>query len=74
MNTMNITCGSCAGTGVCKMWMVDDQWNGRGTAHLEETECPQCGGKGYTEYVMFTPEEAQQIMKHCGIQTEIGDL
>jgi hypothetical protein len=27
-------------------------------------------GKGYAEYAMFTPEEANAILKYCGLNTE----
>jgi hypothetical protein len=69
-------CGNCAGIGHINLWVTtgDKDANGYETANRQTEECPQCGGKGYTEYAMFTVEEAKHIMKACGIQTEIGDF
>lgn len=36
----------------------------------EETICETCNGRGYTEYATFTLEEANAILKHCGLTTE----
>lgn len=76
MNIINMTCDSCAGTGTITNWVLreNDGTETTHTAYRVDEECPHCGGKGYTEYAMFTVEEAKQIMKVCGIQTEIGDF
>lgn len=70
------TCGTCGGTGKTVITVVDsfkfiDSSSGRiGSAHNEERICLQCNGKGYTEYAKFTIEEAEVILKHCGLSTE----
>lgn len=47
----------------------------KGIYKKNEDECCACGGKGYAEYAVFTIEEAQAILKHCGIITgKIGDI
>lgn len=68
MNKMRVTCGTCAGFGKQVYWEVvgEDQCQQR------EAVCDKCDGKGYTEYAVFTPEEAEAILKHCGLPTE-GD-
>lgn len=64
MNTVKITCGSCAGTGTIINWVVkEDEGTKPHTAYRVDEECSHCGGKGYAEYAMFTVEEA----KHIGI-------
>lgn len=72
MVKVNQTCGTCGGTGVIHNWIVEKgsgnyTW---GLAKSEEAKCAACDGKGYTEYAMFTLEEAEQIMKVCGLSTE----
>jgi hypothetical protein len=76
MNAIQQLCGNCAGTGIAVNWKVTSKLeDGYGTAERVEEECHVCGGKGYTEYAVFTVEEAQAILKHCGIITgEIGDI
>lgn len=67
------TCGTCRGTGVMRYWIVEKEPVNRehGIAELEEVQCSVCDGKGYTEYAMFTLEEAEQIMKVCGLADEV---
>jgi hypothetical protein len=72
MTKVNQTCGTCGGTGIIHNWIVEKgsgnyAW---GLAKSEDVKCTACDGKGYTEYAMFTPEEAKQIMKVCGLSTE----
>jgi hypothetical protein len=77
MKTIQQTCGTCAGIGNTSFWVTTGEKDkyGNETTNLQQKECPQCGGKGYTEYAVFTVEEAQAILKHCGIITgEIGDI
>lgn len=76
MNTIRQMCGSCAGIGKVFSWIIASKSeDGSETAERVEEECSACGGKGYTEYTAFTVEEAQAILKHCGIITgEIGDI
>jgi len=71
-----VTCGTCCGTGKIRIAIVDglsvnDLIYGEvKTAHYEDTICNQCNGKGYTEHVTFTVDEANAILKHCGLSTE----
>ena len=76
MNTIQQLCSNCVGTGKVVNWKVTSKLeDGYGTVERVEEECSRCGGKGYTEYAVFTVEEAQTILKHCGIITgEIGDI
>ena len=68
MKTIQQTCGTCAGRGKIAHWKIiskpDDVY---GMAEKVEEECCACGGMGYIEYAAFTVEEAQAILKHCGI-------
>ena len=72
MKIMQETCGNCNGFGEIyyKADKSIDNIDCR-TAHAVREKCERCGGKGYTEeYVMLTVEEAQIILKHCGLNTE----
>lgn len=72
MNIGRIVCCDCYGTGktqVFKMVTIDEK-NGIGRLESEEVICKTCNGKGYTEYPMFSVEEAKEILKHCGLSTE----
>jgi hypothetical protein len=40
----------------------------------EEVVCTQCNGTGYTEYAVFSIEEAEAILKHCGLTTESEEV
>lgn len=72
MNIKRITCCNCFGTGKIEVWKVasinDD--TGIGTMQKEEAVCTSCNGQGYTEYAVFSVEEAEAILKHCGSTTE----
>lgn len=73
MKRVQETCGNCSGLGEVTYYKLDKHVDGTscGTAHAVREKCARCGGKGYTEeYVMFTVEEAQAILKHCGLSTE----
>lgn len=70
MHRMNVTCGNCAGMGRFRRYKVVFEHNGVGEAVAEETVCDTCGGKGYTEYAVFSIEEAEAILKHCGLSVE----
>ena len=67
MHRMNVTCGCCAGMGKVRSYKVLDDL--RVTVD-KEIICEQCGGKGYTEYAVFSIEEAEAILKHCGLSVE----
>ena len=67
---MNITCSTCAGIGKYPNWKVVSMDDISGTLEREEVACKACNGTGYTEYAIFTPEEARAILKYCGLSTE----
>ena len=61
-------CERCQARGFCEpMW---ENETGVCEGRFEEVECEQCGGAGYVEYVAFSIEEAEVIMKHCGLTWE----
>ena len=62
MERMLVICRNCGGIGKTIIKS--------GFMKKEETCCTQCNGKGYTEYAVFTVEEAEAILKHCGLSTE----
>lgn len=66
MKRMQVTCGNCAGIGHTVEWRVV----GDGIAQGEDVVCESCDGKGWTEYAVFSVEEAEAILKHCGLTTE----
>lgn len=68
MNRMQIICGSCTGMGKQINWKVVDLNDNMGTMKKEEVVCGACNGKGYTEYAVFSIEEAEAILKHCGLK------
>lgn len=75
MKTIRELCDNCAGTGEITQYITTTPKYGGIAKPFGKEECYACSGKGYTEYAMFTVEEAQAILKHCGIITgEIGDI
>ena len=74
MKRMFASCGNCSGTGKTTTWAVVDMDGMIGTARKEETVCTQCNGKGYIEYAVFSVEEAEAILKHCGLTTESEEV
>lgn len=48
----------------------EDKESGVCEGRFEEIKCDLCGGSGYTEYIAFSIEEAEVIMKHCGLLWE----
>ena len=69
MTKVNWTCGTCGGTGfIIQKTPVSELKN---TVRLEKEECPECKGTGHVRYAMFTLEEAEQIMKVCGLADEV---
>ena len=69
MKRIQMTCGNCCGTGRDLMWEIITP----GTAERRERKCMSCEGKGYTEHAVFSVEEAEAILKHCGLSVEGGD-
>ena len=70
-----IVCGQCFGTGHVESWEVIEDTNEKcyGIAVRNEILCPQCGGKGYTTYPVFTVEEAVKIAQHFGFDIEVEE-
>lgn len=70
MDVMKYFCNNCSGMGKKINWKVVDTNDNISTMKKEETVCEECNGKGYTEYAIFSIEEAKAILKHCGLSTE----
>ena len=71
-----IVCGKCLGTGSVDHWetLIEPDENGYGGALARsEIICPQCDGKGYTQYPSFTVEEAIEIAQHFGFDIEVEE-
>ena len=62
MERMLVICRNCGGIGKTIIKS--------GFLKKEEKICTQCNGIGYTEYAVFSVEEAEAIMKHCGLDKE----
>ena len=64
-----IGCPACSGTGKTQQWVAAEiNSDGTGTCKIEECICGNCSGKGYTEYPVFTVEEAIKIAEHLGFE------
>lgn len=73
MKVMRVLCESCAGMGKESNWKIihsNDQTSALASEE-EKTVCDVCNGKGYTEYVIFSMEEAKAILKYCGLTPKI---
>lgn len=72
MKTILQPCSACGGTGFLEIWEVtgEKDANGYDIAIKRHEKCRTCGGKCYTEHAEFTVEEAQAILKHCGIAVQ----
>lgn len=68
MERMKVTCGNCGGTGYVNERIVPT--GDYIICKVEKDICEACDGKGYTEYASFSIEEANVILKHCGLTTE----
>ena len=67
MNVMRVTCHYCNGIGHHRTWEVVSE----GMLEARDKVCSSCGGKGYTEHAVFSVEEAEAILKHCGLSKEV---
>jgi hypothetical protein len=67
---MTENCGNCGGIGKQIILKVVDSNDSVIEARTEEVVCKACNGKGYTEYAVFSIEEAEVILKHCGLSAE----
>ena len=71
MNVMQVTCGNCGGIGSTTIYdIVSHAEDTIGMAQGRRVVCPNCDGKGWTEYAVFSVDEAKAILKHCGLSTE----
>ena len=72
MERMRATCDNCDGSGYAINWEVisENTETGIGTIQSKEVTCPHCNGHGWIEYAVFSIEEAEAILKHCGLSTE----
>ena len=62
-------CLDCKGSGKRLNWVTSEiNPDGTGTIKMEESVCDTCQGKGYTEYPVFTVEEAIKIAEHLGFE------
>lgn len=66
MKKMRPVCCDCAGLGYKTVLKII----GDGLAQGEEIKCESCDGKGWTEHAVFSPEEAEVILKLCGLDKE----
>lgn len=68
MERINVACKKCSGFGYTRQNFVasDDGV----TLKMERDTCEECNGLGYIEHVIFSVEEANAILKHCGLTTE----
>lgn len=66
MERMLTTCGNCGGVGHTMIHeIISDCF-----AQSKEVVCKNCNGTGWAEYAVFSIEEAQAILKHCGLDAE----
>lgn len=80
MRTMRMFCMACHGRGMVQVFKQTGTIDESGqTSSIQSVllsydwiECGECKGHGYIEVPVFTPEEAQAILKHCNLPTE-GD-
>jgi RecJ-like exonuclease len=70
MEVMQITCRECGGIGHTTEFEIIDNNDTMGTLRSKEITCKSCNGKGYTKYAVFSIEEAEAILKHCGLDKE----
>ena len=69
-----IVCMNCGGKGTVENWVfTEDIDPAIGILHRTEQTCPDCNGKGYTTYPVFTVEEAKVMAKHFGFEIKGDD-
>jgi hypothetical protein len=63
-------CTTCGGSGRVTLWVNNGELNENNEHifNMKFEDCKQCDGIGYTEYTVFNKNEAEQILKHCGIE------
>lgn len=72
MERMQRTCPFCRGYGHTVLWEIVSEDADTHTCTMEnrEVKCSECNGSGYKEYAVFSIEEAEAILKHCGLDKE----
>ncbi len=70
MNIMQETCCMCGGSGHIMEYKPVHSDGVTTTLQGEKVVCKHCNGKGWTEYAVFSVEEAKAILEHCGLSTE----
>jgi hypothetical protein len=72
MRRAQAVCANCAGIGHKVVWEIDseDTETSTGTATRKVITCEVCNGKRYIEHAVFSVEEAEAILKHCGFNIE----
>ena len=70
MDVIREACHMCGGTGQIEVFksFIRIESKGFDGIETEKAPCITCGGKGYKQYARFTVEEAEAIMKHCGLE------
>ena len=70
MERKQVICDGCGGRGHVTIWETTsyDEKTNIGTAASREVTCGLCKGKGWKEYAVFSIEEAEAILKHCGLE------
>jgi DnaJ-class molecular chaperone len=73
MERMRKTCGNCGGQGVNVVWKIVESDGETNTMERTEMICSQCNGTGYTEYAVFSIEEAEAILMYMRFKGLIYD-
>lgn len=70
MDVIKERCKVCDGFGKQTRWVFKN--NGEFSRIVEEVElvCEVCKGKGYTEYAVFSREEATAILEYCNLNKD----
>ena len=64
------TCDNCEGSGKITTFESVSMSEGTCTLKTNEITCTNCSGRGWIEYAVFSVEEAEAILKHCGLPVE----
>lgn len=69
MERISVVCNKCSGFGYTSQVFTPDE-NGK-FVRIKKDTCEACDGKGCIEkYAQFTIEEAEAILKYCGLKAE----
>ena len=72
MERRQVTCSVCGGLGKITNWkaVFETKNSEICTMQSKDVVCGNCNGLGWKEYAVFSVEEAEAILKHCGLPTE----